>query len=529
MRITLLFSILLISVFVAAQAIVIPDSTFNGTGRKVFTVGANLDFGDNIALQPDGKMIMTGASMNNGGMAKLGICRLDTDGNFDDTFGAAGISLIDLGGQPSQGGFEPEIVVLPDGKIVICGYGWNGTDEDMFICRLLADGSLDPEFGTAGKVFIGFMSVGMPDAACAVTADAAGNIYACGSTRTGATPFTNDVAIVKLTSAGIPDPSFSDDGKLLLDLSGEWDFGYGIAAMDDGKVIVTGFAGFPADFFAIRLMPDGSYDTSFGTGGKTTVDVSGSNVADESWGMTLTADGKIIMVGDTYSTSTGTFDAVVVCLTTSGMLDETFSNDGIATFQISAETTVMRNAIVQPDGKLVVSGSAIMNGNEDYAVLRLNPDGTPDQTFNTTGIYTIDVTGDQKGDIGYGLALQNDGKILLSGNTSISQYINEKYSIVRLVAIDPSVSVVEASTVDPLLIYPNPAQSHITVKINGMTGPDKQLRLIDVTGRCVKDLALSNEGDLTQNLDISNLKNGIYTLLYVNDGKVVSQTRVIKN
>jgi hypothetical protein len=125
--------------------------------------------------------------------------------------------------------------------------------------------------------------------------------------------------------------------------------------------------------------------------------------------------------------------------------------------------------------------------------------------------------------------LQTDGKILLSGNTSISQYINEKYSIVRLVAIDPSVSVVEASTVDPLLIYPNPAQSHITVKINGMTGPDKQLRLIDVTGRCVKDLALSNEGDLTQNLDISNLKNGIYILLYVNEGKVVSQTRVIKN
>ncbi len=278
MRISLLFSLMLTSLIAAGQAMVTPDSTFNGTGRNVFSVGGSLDFGDNIALQPDGKIIMTGASMNLGGWVSLGVCRLNPDGSFDNLFGTSGISLIDLGGLPSQGGFEPEIAIQPDGKILVCGFGWNGTDEDLFVCRLLPGGAPDPAFGTAGKVYVGMLGEGMPDAAYAITSDAAGNTYLTGSTRTGGTPFTNDLSIVKLTPSGSPDPSFSGDGKLLLDLSGSWDFGYGIAVTSDGKIIVTGYSGFPADFFAIRLQPDGSFDPSFGTAGKTTIDIMGNAV-----------------------------------------------------------------------------------------------------------------------------------------------------------------------------------------------------------------------------------------------------------
>jgi uncharacterized delta-60 repeat protein len=263
MRITLLFSFLLTSLLVAGQSFVMPDSTFNGTGRKIFSVGGTLDFGDNIALQPDGKIIMTGASMNLGGTVSLGVTRMNSDGSFDNTFGTAGVSLVDLGGITYQGGFEPEIVVQPDGKILICGFGWNSGDDDMMICRLLANGNIDPSFGTGGKVFTNLSAAGQPDAAYAITTDASGNIYACGSTRTGGTPFTNDVAIIKLTPSGAFDNTFSGDGKLLLDISGSWDFGYGIAVKADGKIIVTGYSDLPADFFAARLLPNGTYDPTF--------------------------------------------------------------------------------------------------------------------------------------------------------------------------------------------------------------------------------------------------------------------------
>lgn len=433
MRITLLFSFLLVSLLVAGQAMVMPDSTFNGTGRNVFTVGGTLDFGDNIALQPDGKMIMTGASMSLGGMVSLGVCRLNTDGSFDNTFGTSGITLVDLEGLPSQGGFEPEIVIQPDGKIVVNGYAWNGTDEDMFICRLLPNGSLDPSFGTGGKVLIGLMSVGMPDQASAVTLDAAGNIYACGSTRTGGTPFSNDVAIVKLTPAGTLDPTFSGDGKLLLDLTGSADYGFGIATIAGGKIIVTGHCGIPANFFAIRLLSDGSYDPSFGTNGKTTVDIMGANVADDCWGMNLTPEGKIVLVGDAYDPATTNFVGAVVRLNSDGTPDNTFSGDGIATVP-ALQSNIFRNVIVQPNGKYLVSGSTGLNGADDFIVVQMNADGTLDPSFNNTGIFTIDVTGQTKVDQGYGLALQSDGRILLSGNTTFSEFTNEKYSIVRLKA-----------------------------------------------------------------------------------------------
>lgn len=446
MRTSLLLAIMLTSIFAAGQSFVKPDSTFNGTGRKIFTVGANLDFGDNIALQPDGKIIMTGASMFLGGTVNLGVARLNSDGSFDNSFGTAGVSLVDLGGLQAQGGFEPEIAIQPDGKILVCGYGWNVADEDIFVCRLLPNGNLDPTFGLGGKVFASLAGAGQPDAAYAITIDATGNIYVCGSARTGQFATTNDVAIIKLTSSGAFDPSFSGDGKLLLDLSGSWDFAYGIAVRNDGKIIVTGYSGMPANFFAIRLMTDGSYDPTFGTAGKTTLDITGNNVADECWGMALTPDEKIIMVGDAFQSSTGSFDAAIVQLTANGTPDITFSGDGIATFPISTETTIMRNAIVQPNGKYLVSGSAKISGNDDYAILMLNPDGTLDPTFNQTGIYTIDVSGQAYGDIGYGLALQQDGKILLSGNTQISEFTNEKYSVVRIKMKEVSAAFSTTST-----------------------------------------------------------------------------------
>jgi uncharacterized delta-60 repeat protein len=421
-----------------SQVPVMPDSTFNGTGRKIFSCGGSLSYGDNVAIQADGKIIMTGASLNLGGNVSLGVSRMNADGSFDNSFGTSGISLVDLGGLTYQGGFEPEIVIQPDGKILICGFGdQTPGDDDMLVCRLLSNGTPDPSFGTGGKALVGLAGPGMPDAAYALTTDAVGNIYACGASRTGGTPFTNDVAIIKLTPAGVLDPTFSGDGKLLLDISGgSWDFGYGIAVRTDGKIIVTGYAGLPADIFAIRLMPDGSYDPTFSGDGKVTIDIFGANLADEAWGMNMTPDGKILIVGDAYNPSTSAFNACIVRLTEDGLPDPAFSTDGIATFAFSDYSDVMRNVIVQPDGKYLVSGNAQMSATNDFAVMRLNPDGTLDPSFNFTGMYTLDVSGLYKDDLGYGLAMQSDGRFLLSGNTTYSEFSDQKYSLVRLIDVE---------------------------------------------------------------------------------------------
>lgn len=427
-----------LSLGLLAQVPAFPDSTFNGTGRKVFSLGGSLDFGDNVIVQPDGKIVMTGASFFSG-QAKLGVCRLMSDGSYDPTFGTAGKSIIDLGPLGYNGGFEPEMVLQSDGSILICGFTQEGAGgDDMMACKLLSNGSLDPSFGNNGKVWIDFFGSQMPDAGYAIATDATGNVYICGSTRTGGTPFTNDVAIAKLTPAGVLDPSFSGDGKILLDISGMWDYAFGIYVRTDGKIVVGGYAGVPADFFAIRLMPDGSYDNTFSGDGKAFVDIMGQSVADEMWGMGVDPDGKILMVGDGIDVTAGSIPkGAVVRLTADGAPDPTFGGgDGIVTFNVSTTSCQLRNVTRLADGRYMLSGEAAVLVDRDLLAIRLMSDGSFDPSFNNIGYYHIDPSGSSKDDLGYGLAIQSDDKILLSGNTSFSQAVNEKYCIVRIIAQD---------------------------------------------------------------------------------------------
>jgi uncharacterized delta-60 repeat protein len=172
----LVFLALVLSSTSIAQP-VIPDSTFNGTGRNFLSLGVTFNFGDNIALQTDGKIIMSGG-VNAGGYIKLGMTRLNIDGTTDPTFGTAGITFIDCGTQDIDSVFDPEIVIRPDGKILVCGYTKNSPGNvDFLVCRLLANGQPDNTFGTAGRVVVDIMGTGAhPDTPHAITTDTAGNI-----------------------------------------------------------------------------------------------------------------------------------------------------------------------------------------------------------------------------------------------------------------------------------------------------------------------------------------------------------------
>ncbi len=438
MKSALLCILFLISLLASAQAPAIPDSTFNGTGRKIFSIqNYSLSFGDNVAVQPDGKIIMTGAAMYLGGEVKLAVVRMNADGSFDNAFGTSGTSIVDLGVLGYQGGFEPEILIQPDGKIVICGFTQEVPGEDaMLVCRLLANGSLDTGFGTGGKTWVSVLDPTMPHNAYAITGDAAGNIYACGNVRTGGYPINQSLTVIKLTPNGQLDPAFSDDGKLALTPSILNNWAFGIAVRADGKIIVGGYSGLPADFLAIRLLPNGSYDPTFGTNGITLVDIAGTNTADECKGMTIDADGKILLAGHSYYPATTGYAATLVRLTADGMPDNTFGNNGKFVYPVANtmnDIDNMYNIVAQPNGKYLLSGDAKKNGSTDFAVLSIKPDGTLDQSFNLTGVLTIDVAGTSKEDFGYGLALQADGKMLLSGNTQISEFSSQKYSIMRII------------------------------------------------------------------------------------------------
>jgi uncharacterized delta-60 repeat protein len=95
------------------------------------------------------------------------------------------------------------------------------------------------------------------------------------------------------------------------------------------------------------------------------------------------------------------------------LLDPTFHGDGIAILD-SGGSEFARAVAVQPDGKIVVAGYTTVGLNA--AVYRLNPDGTPDATFDGDGAVGIDSAGSE---VANAVAVQPDGKIVVAGRTSV--------------------------------------------------------------------------------------------------------------
>jgi uncharacterized delta-60 repeat protein len=100
-----------------------------------------------LAIQPDGKIVEAGTATSSQGVRDAAVVRFNSDGSLDTSFDPNGPmpGLVDLG----VTGLADSVVLQPDGKIVVGGYGTS----PILLARLNgADGSLDPTFGSNGLV-----------------------------------------------------------------------------------------------------------------------------------------------------------------------------------------------------------------------------------------------------------------------------------------------------------------------------------------------------------------------------------------
>jgi uncharacterized delta-60 repeat protein len=159
-----------------------------------------------------------------------------------------------------------------------------------------------------------------------------------------------------------------------------------------------------------HLKSDGSLNTSFGTGGYKTFSLGRSST---SYAMSLQADGKLVIAGGGIQTSNSADnDFAVMRLNADGSSDTTFGNAGISYVSLrpSSNSELARALVIQPDGKIIVAGRAT----NDAGVIRLNANGSLDTSFAETGKAVISLFGFST--TIYGTSLQSDGKILLTGN-----------------------------------------------------------------------------------------------------------------
>jgi uncharacterized delta-60 repeat protein len=215
------------------------------------------------------------------------------------------------------------------------------------------------------------------------------------------------LALGTSTAAARPsdlDTSFSGDGWTTINSGGD-EAAYATAVQPDGKIVVVGQSTVRNDAVVYRLSSAGSMDTTFDGDGALGIDSGGTEVATA---VAVQRDGKIVVAG--YSTVN--LDAVVYRLNPNGSFDTTFDGDG-ATGIDSGHQEQATAIAIQPNGKIVVAGWSDVG--QHATVYRLNPNGSMDTSFDGDGAVGLGLGGQQ---IATGIALQPDGKIVLSGYTA---------------------------------------------------------------------------------------------------------------
>ena len=209
------------------------------------------------------------------------------------------------------------------------------------------------------------------------------------------------------------------DGKITTQITGGNADGTSMTVQSDGKILVGGYVGNGTtdDFALTRYNTDGTLDTSFSEDGLVTTDFAGAN--DRAFSMIVQPDGKILMTG--YTHIGGNYDFALVRYNLDGSLDTTFDGDGKLTTAISAGDDNAFSIALQPDSKIVVAGGFLNNSNSDFAVVRYNSNGSLDTSFDTDGKLTTDFGGN---DLGHSVIVQDDGKILVAGSYIIGSGSN---------------------------------------------------------------------------------------------------------
>jgi uncharacterized delta-60 repeat protein len=223
-------------------------------------------------------------------------------------------------------------------------------------------------------------------------------------------------------AAGALDTSFDSDGKVTTDFGGI-DQSFGLAIQPDGKIVAAGFSwsdGFTGIDFAIdRYNPDGSLDTNFDSDGKVTTDFGAS--FETAWSVAIQPDGKIVAagsMGDAFDE-----DFALVRYNPDGSLDTSFGGGGMVTTSFGGfEFERAFGVAIQPDGRIVAAGFS----GSDFALARYKRDGSLDNSFDSDGKVTT-VFGHAS--VAFGVAIQPDGRIVAAGGQSLP--FNANFALAR--------------------------------------------------------------------------------------------------
>lgn len=386
------------------------DTSFNTTGLATANYGGT-ETANAVAVMPNGKIVVAGTT-NTLGSSDIALLRYNANGTLDTTFSSDGGTITDVetaAGAASQD-FAQAVAVQPDGKILVAGYTNAAGNDDFLLVRYNADGSLDTFFGAGGRVVTDYA---MGDQATSVIVLPNGKILVGGTTFVGNGP---DFAVFRFNSDGSLDTTFGSGGKTSTAF-GQDDFCQAMAVQADGKIVLAGYTNNSGsnDFAIARFNSNGSTDNTFDLDGQVTTSFGTDDRANS---VLIQPDGKIVVAG---SWDGGASEIALARYNTNGSLDTSFSSDG-KTYASFAPTgfglAEFGNAIaLQKDGRIIVGGyTNQFDANNDFGIMRFKTDGTLDPSFDADGKLTTGF-GASTADQIKAITLQPDGKLVVVGSS----------------------------------------------------------------------------------------------------------------
>lgn len=394
------------------------DNSFSGDGYLLYSVpGTNSTTGTGIELQSDGKYLISGkaAAQIPVSFSKFLVVRLTQDGTLDSSFGEGGYTADSTFGRS----FAHDLGLQSDAKILVTGQDFDNVSitENIGVMRLLPDGNLDSTFGYNGRVDIdhghteeGHTIIQLSDGKIVLTGHTDYDV----ATNTIDGPARNNIFLARLLADGSNDPSFGTDGFSTFDFGGTQDYSKNMILQNDQYIAGScSCLNSKCKSILIRVNSNGSLDTSFGNNGVASIPAGVESVF---WRMMSQTDGKIVVVGQVIYNEPD-YDLFVQRFTVNGLPDSSFGVNGTFSLDLGEPAEKFEDVAIQPDGKIVCAGyTAEGTGNKDAGdavVVRLNPDGTLDNSFGTGGIFVLSMVAGF--DETKACMLDGNGKIVVAG------------------------------------------------------------------------------------------------------------------
>ncbi len=366
------------------------DTSFGSGGTVAISIPWNnltyLVGAADVAVQADGKIDILGTARTpeiaQTYLDDFVVVQLNPDGSLDTSFGTGGYQLIYFSpGPQTTGGTQASAMAIgPDGKIVVVGSTTVGGNQVFAIARLNADGSLDTSFNGSGTQTVSFGTGGAVDQATAVAIEPDDSIVVAGSAdlpASSSTPPNSDTAVARLTPSGALDTSFNGTGMLTFnqELGGSTSADTVTAvALEGSQIVLAGTSNlayqpnytggyYPAitELTATRLNADGSFDTTFAGDGRFILALNQNNATQNTTGAGLIVqpDGTLLLAGTASVQGDGPTPPTTgffARLTPTGALDPGYGTNGVAPLPVPVNGPML----VQTDAKVLFVSS--LNG-----------------------------------------------------------------------------------------------------------------------------------------------------------------------